>query len=542
MQRYDLLLFRFQIFSKNLKKSFPALWKNVGLHKKQSFSQVGLIQSLNPFKNMSKGFSWFSVLIISLVSSLGALYLDRKVFRDSEQPYQSISERQTDILSKYFSDTLPAFGANVNFVAPAQRVKSSVVHIRSSWDKTPENLRQYHREVPGFDDFFSDPGPKNESSGSGVILTDQGFIVTNHHVIDEASKVEVVLDNKQSYQAEIIGSDPTTDLALLKINANGLPFVKYGNSDALQIGEWVLAIGNPFDLTSTVTAGIISGKGRSINLLREKSSLAIESFIQTDAAVNPGNSGGALVNLRGELVGINTAIASPTGSYSGYSFAVPSNLVKKVVDDLQKYGVVQRGLLGVSIMDIDAGLAKENNLSSNEGVFVREVGEGSAAAEAGILRGDILMALNGKKTGSVPELQELVGRFRPGEKVKITLLRGIEEKTLTVTLKNQNGNTRITRKEKEENLEIEELQAIVAPVSEKKMQELGISYGVEIKNLTGSRLEKLGIPAGFIIQKLDKQAVKSPEQLRQLYRRASEAILLEGLAPDGSKKFFALVK
>ncbi len=491
---------------------------------------------------MSKGFSWFSVLIISLVSSLGALYLDRKVFRDSEQPYQSISERQTDILSKYFSDTLPAFGANVNFVAPAQRVKSSVVHIRSSWDKTPENLRQYHREVPGFDDFFSDPGPKNESSGSGVILTDQGFIVTNHHVIDEASKVEVVLDNKQSYQAEIIGSDPTTDLALLKINANGLPFVKYGNSDALQIGEWVLAIGNPFDLTSTVTAGIISGKGRSINLLREKSSLAIESFIQTDAAVNPGNSGGALVNLRGELVGINTAIASPTGSYSGYSFAVPSNLVKKVVDDLQKYGVVQRGLLGVSIMDIDAGLAKENNLSSNEGVFVREVGEGSAAAEAGILKGDILMALNGKKTGSVPELQELVGRFRPGEKVKITLLRGSEEKTLTVTLKNQNGNTRITRKEKEENLEIKELQAIVAPVSEKKMQELGISYGVEIKNLTGSRLEKLGIPEGFIIQKLDKQAVKSPEQLRQLYRRASEAILLEGLAPDGSKKFFALVK
>lgn len=491
---------------------------------------------------MSKGFSWFSVLIISLVSSLGALYLDRKVFRDSEQPYQSISERQTDILSKYFSDTLPAFGANVNFVAPAQRVKSSVVHIRSSWDKSPENLRQYHREVPGFDDFFSDPGPKNESSGSGVILTDQGFIVTNHHVIDEASKVEVVLDNKQSYQAEIIGSDPTTDLALLKINANGLPFVKYGNSDALQIGEWVLAIGNPFDLTSTVTAGIISGKGRSINLLREKSSLAIESFIQTDAAVNPGNSGGALVNLRGELVGINTAIASPTGSYSGYSFAVPSNLVKKVVDDLQKYGVVQRGLLGVSIMDIDAGLAKENNLSSNEGVFVREVGEGSAAAEAGILKGDILMALNGKKTGSVPELQELVGRFRPGEKVKITLLRGSEEKTVTVTLKNQNGNTRITRKEKEENLEIKELQAIVAPVSEKKMQELGISYGVEIKNLTGSRLEKLGIPAGFIIQKLDKQAVKSPEQLRQLYRRASEAILLEGLAPDGSKKFFALVK
>jgi Do/DeqQ family serine protease len=491
---------------------------------------------------MSKGFSWISVLVISLVSSLGALYPDRKVFRSTDQAYQSISERQTDILGKYFSDTLPAFGANINFVAPAQRVKSSVVHIRSSYDKSPENIRRFHEDVPGFDDFFSLPGPGKESSGSGVILTDQGYIVTNHHVIDQTSKVEVVLDNKQSYKAEIVGSDPTTDLALLKINATGLPFVKYGNSDALEIGEWVLAIGNPFDLTSTVTAGIISGKGRSINLLREKSNLAIESFIQTDAAVNPGNSGGALINLKGELVGINTAIASPTGSYSGYSFAVPANLVKKVVDDLQKFGVVQRGLLGISITDIDARLAEEYSLSSNEGVYVREVGEGSAAGDAGIRKGDIITALNGKKTGSVPELQEMVGRFRPGEKVNITLKRGGEEKTVSVTLKNQNGNTRITRKESGQNLELEELEAIVAPVSEEKKRTLGISYGVEIMELTGSRLEKAGISAGFVIQKLDKQAVKTPEQLRQWYRRGSDAILIEGTDTEGRKRFFALVK
>ncbi len=491
---------------------------------------------------MSKGFSWYSVLVISLVSSLGALYLDRQIFRNPDQPYQSISERQVDVLGKYFSDTLPAFGANVNFVAPAQRVKSSIVYIRSFYDKAPENLKRFHPNMPDFDDFFSIPGPKNESSGSGVILSDQGFIVTNHHVIDQASKVEVVLDNKQSYIAEIMGSDPTTDLALLKINATGLPFVKYGNSDDLQIGEWVLAIGNPFDLTSTVTAGIISGKGRSINLLREKSNLAIESFIQTDAAVNPGNSGGALVNLKGELVGINTAIASPTGSYSGYSFAVPANLVKKVVDDLQKFGVVQRGLLGVSILDVDARLAEEKGLGAIEGVFVREVGEGSAAEEGGIQKGDIIMALNGKKTSSVPELQELVGRYRPGEKLKITLKRGSEEMEVTITLKNQNGNTRITQRENIEKQEFEELEAVLSPVSEKTKGELGISFGLEIIKLTGDRLEKLGVSEGFVFQKLDKQPVKTLDQFKKQFQKASEAILVEGIAPDGSKKFFALVK
>jgi Do/DeqQ family serine protease len=491
---------------------------------------------------MQKGFSWFAVLIISLASSLGALYLDRNIFSRPQTISQSISERQVDVLGKYLKDTLPAFSTSVNFVAASQRVKNCVVYIKTTYNKTPGSLKKFHRNIPDFDDFYGMPGPQRESSGSGVILTDQGYIVTNHHVIDEAGEVEVLLENKQSFKAEVIGSDPTTDLALLKIDASGLPILKYGNSDALEIGEWVLAIGNPFDLTSTVTAGIISGKGRTINLLREKSNLAIESFIQTDAAVNPGNSGGALVNLKGELVGINTAIASPTGSYSGYSFAVPANLVKKVVDDLKKYGMVQRGLLGVSIVDVDAAIAKELFLEKPAGVLVREVGEGSGAEEAGIEKGDVIMGINGKKVESVSELQEMVGRYRPGEKIDLSILRNRVQKNLKVTLKNQSGNTKITRLEKTDKVEVKEFEAILSSVLEKTKENLGITYGIEILGFTGDRLPNLGISEGFVIQKLDKSPVKTLEEVRKKYAQASDAILIEGISPEGRKMFFALVK
>jgi len=491
---------------------------------------------------MNKNFSWIGVLIIALTASLGALYIDRSFFRNNEQAYQSISERQVDVLGKYFSDTIPAFSANVNFVTAAQRVKSSVVYIRTSYSRMPESMKKLHQNVPDMDEFFQQPGPQNESSGSGVILTDDGFIVTNHHVINEAASVEVILENKQSFKAEVVGSDPTTDLALLKINAKGLPFIKYGDSDLLQVGEWVLAIGNPFDLTSTVTAGIISGKGRSINILREKSNLAIESFIQTDAAVNPGNSGGALVNLKGELIGINTAIASPTGSYSGYSFAVPSDLTKKVIDDLLKYGTVQRALLGVSILDIDSKLANELGMSGIEGVYVRDVTKGSSAEAANIQKGDIILGINGKKVNAVPELQEVVGRYRPGEKIKLSIKRSGKDQIIEVLLKNQNGNTKLSRKELSANVISNELEVELSVISDETKKEFGLSSGVEIKKILGNRLSKIGVKEGFIILKMDKKTISSPEQVIDLYKKSNGGILLEGVNSDGERQYFALVK
>lgn len=489
-----------------------------------------------------KNLSWLGVLIIALAASLGALYIDRNFFRDQKVAYQTIGERQAEVLGSFFSDSLPAFGANVNFVAAAQRVRGSVVYIKSTYTRMPEMMKKHHQNVPDMDDFFGERSPMNQSSGSGVILTDDGYIVTNNHVVDDAGKVEVVLENKQSYEAQVIGTDPTTDLALLKINASGLPFMKYGDSDKLQVGEWVLAIGNPFDLTSTVTAGIISGKGRNINILREKSNLAIESFIQTDAAVNPGNSGGALVNLKGELIGINTAIASPTGSYSGYSFAVPSDLAQKVVDDLLKFGTVQRALLGVSIIDIDSKLAKELNLNRVEGVYVREVNDGSAADHARVKSGDIIRTINDKVVGTVPELQEAIGRYRPGDKVKLGILRKGESMEIAVTLKNQSGNTLLAKKESSKSIEIKELGGEFASVSSERRGELGIEYGVEIVRITDRRLEALGLSEGFVIQKMDKQPVRKPQDVEHIYNKAKGGILVEGFNPAGEREFFALVK
>ena len=489
-----------------------------------------------------KNLSWFGVLIIALAASLGALYIDRNFFRNHALPYHSVAERQSEVLGKYAGDSIPAFGANVNFVAASQRVRNSVVYIRSSYNRSPDGLRRYHQNVPDFDDFFNQPAPQNQSSGSGVILTDDGYIVTNNHVVEEASSVEVILNSRQTFEARVVGTDPTTDLALLKINTQSLPFIRYGDSDKAQVGEWVLAIGNPFDLTSTVTAGIISGKGRSINILREKSNLAIEAFIQTDAAVNPGNSGGALVNLRGELIGINTAIASPTGSYSGYSFAVPSDLVKKVVDDLLRYGTVQRALLGVSITDVSPQLAKMLNLNSLDGVYVQSVGKGSAAAMANIEKGDVILSINGKRVATVPELQEMVGRYRPGDKVSLVIMRSGEEKKIIVELRNETGNTKIAKSETRELYEIQSLGVALLPISSQQKSELGIEYGVEISRIRNGKLFKAGLTEGFVIYKMDKQPVKTPQDVEKRYAEARGGLLVEGFNLAGERQYYALVK
>ena len=359
-------------------------------------------------------------------------------------------------------------------------------------------------------------------------------------MIEGASKLEVVLHNKQSYQARVVGKDPSTDLALLKIEASGLPVIRYGNSDQLEAGEWVLAIGNPFDLTSTVTAGIISGKGRSINIIRERSNLAIESFIQTDAAVNPGNSGGALVNLRGELVGINTAIASPTGSYSGYSFAVPVNLVQKVVQDLREFGKVQRGLLGVSVADVDAAMAKELGLDHIEGVYVREVSEGSAAEGSGIKKGDIILSINGREVNSVPELQESVGRFRPGEKIKTSVLRGKNKMEISLMLKSVNGSTKLASAIPE--VRIPELGVSLSMADPEMLKKSGILNGLKIESIESGPLEDAGLEEGFTLFKLDKQTFSTVVEFERIYKRGKGGMLLEALNPEGSREYFVLLK
>jgi len=335
---------------------------------------------------------------------------------------------------------------SLDFTYAAEKSVNSVVHVTTMHKVAPSQARGGFSD-PLFEFFFGRPQQPREQeepkerpggAGSGVILSEDGYIVTNNHVVENASSIEITLNDKRAFKAEIVGVDPTTDIALLKIDANGLTPMLFGNSDELRIGEWVLAVGNPFNLTSTVTAGIVSAKARNINILT--ADLKIESFIQTDAAVNPGNSGGALVNTRGELVGINTAIASRTGSFAGYSFAIPASIVSKVVADLKEFGVVQRAILGVQLRDINSEFAKENKLPTLDGVYIVNVLEKGAAQLAGIKEGDIITAIGSVRIKSTAELQEQVGRYRPGNIVQVTVLRKDKEHKFDVELRNLSGD------------------------------------------------------------------------------------------------------
>lgn len=387
----------------------------------------------------------------------------------------------------------------LDFTKTAEKVMDAVVHIKSTQTFTSQNSGYQDMQNP-FEDFFkSDPfkdffGPRfhfrqespNQRSkpqmrvgqGSGVIISQDGYIVTNNHVIADADDLEVTLHDNRTYKATIIGTDPSTDLALIQIKEDNLPITPFVNSDDVKVGEWVMAIGNPFNLTSTVTAGIVSAKARNINILREQ--FAVESFIQTDAAINPGNSGGALVNLQGGLIGINTAIASPTGSYSGYGFAIPSNIVSKVVEDLMKYGVVQRGVLGVMIRTVDGNLKRDKNLKVTTGVYVDSLFENSAAAAAGIEVGDVIFEVDGMEMGSSAELQEVVARHRPGDKITIKANRKGDEKEFKVTLNNRKGDTGLVKKEHKEILAI--LGADFEDLDDKTAKKLNISGGVKVKD------------------------------------------------------------
>lgn len=386
---------------------------------------------------------------------------------------------------------------------------------------------------PFFDEFFGlrQQQPKIATGfGSGVILSEDGYIVTNNHVIERAQEIKVILNNRQEFDARLVGTDPSTDLALLKIDADKLPFLTYGNSDALKLGEWVLAVGNPFNLTSTVTAGIVSARARNLGINSDQYS--IESFIQTDAAVNPGNSGGALVNQQGNLVGINTAIASRTGSYAGYSFAIPVSIVQKVVADLKEFGEVQRALLGVNIMDVTGALAQEKGLDKVEGVFVAGVAENGAARDAGIREGDVIMGVAGDAVNSSAELQEKVSRFRPGDDVRIDVKRNGDRKQFTVTLRNKHGDTQIVR----DNIKV--LGATFETVGNNDKQKLDIEYGIKITDLEKGKLKDAGLSKGFVITHVNKKPIYEVNDFKREIGNARGGILVEGVYPNGELAYF----
>lgn len=432
----------------------------------------------------------------------------------------------------------------LDFTATADQVMDAVVHIKSTYRVEPS--RGSRKLGNPFEDFFRDdpfrnfffreetPGRQQEpqvqvGQGSGVIISTDGYIVTNNHVIENADDIEVNLHDNRIYKASVVGTDPSTDLALLRIDEVELPALAFVNSDEVKVGEWVLAVGNPFNLNSTVTAGIVSAKGRSINILKEK--FAVESFIQTDAAINPGNSGGALVNLQGGLIGINTAIASPTGSYSGYGFAVPANIVRKVVEDLMTFGIVQKGVLGVMIRSVDGNFQKEKGLAINQGAYVDSLLEGSAAGVAGILPGDIIIEVDGLNTSSSAGLQELIARHRPGDEVPVKVNRDGKEIDFKVILHNQSGKKQLIEKKQPDiiaSLGVE-LEAIDSRLAEK----LDIAGGVKVKQLLSGKLRRqTQIREGFIITKVDGKPVNSPEDIRKALESKVGGVLLEGVYED----------
>ena len=439
----------------------------------------------------------------------------------------------------------------LDFTETTDKVLDAVVHIKSTHTPVNSDRQRFeYRQLPDpFKDFFGDmfknspqqipegglrPQPMF-GSGSGVIINEKGYIITNNHVIDNADEVEVTLYNNETYKATVIGTDPTTDLALLQIKADNLKSMALVNSDDVEVGEWVLAVGNPMGLNSTVTAGIVSAKARNININKEK--FAVESFIQTDAAINPGNSGGALVNLDGNLIGINTAIASRTGTYNGYGFAVPSNIVTKVVEDLLKYGSVQRGMLGVTIRTMDGSLAKEKDVDFYKGVWIENVGEDSAADKAGIEAGDIITKVDDVLVGTSPRLQEIIARHRPGDKVVVTVRRDGKEKDFKVTLENAKGTTKIVKREKKEVLNL--LGADFETLDSDTAEELDIDSGVRVLRLYPGKIRKeTQMREGFIITHIDGKKIKDVEDLAKALEDKDGGVMLEGVYEGSPDKYY----
>ena len=444
----------------------------------------------------------------------------------------------------------------VDLTYAAEKALPSVVHI-----KYVQNSKLQTIEVQSdpFEDFFNDPfggffgrgqgqggtrkrqvqTPKREATGSGVIISTDGYIVTNNHVVDGADELTVTLDNNQEYSARIIGADKTTDLALIKIDGKNLPAITIANSDNVKVGEWVLAIGNPLGLNNTVTAGIISAKARTLG------ANGVESFIQTDAAINAGNSGGALVNTNGELVGINAMLYSQTGSYSGYGFAIPTTMMNKVVDDIKKYGTVQRAMIGIQggnvkdYVDAQKEQGKEVDLGTMEGVYVDKVVEESAAEEAGIEKGDVIIEVDGQKVTKFGDLSGIIAQKRPGDKVTLTFLHNKKKVTKTVVLRNEQGNTKVVK-----NADLDVLGADFREVTKQQKEQLEISYGLEVIKVNAGRMKDAGVPKGFIIQRVNDEPMKTIEDLQEAVKNASTSadpvLIIRGIYPTGKRGYFAV--
>jgi Do/DeqQ family serine protease len=472
------------------------------------------------------------------VLAVGGGLLGSYLFQ-SQQNSNVVQDAPTPVKYVSIPSTTPS---NVpDFVAAAENSTPAVVHVKSAI----ETQTNYAFD-PFYYFFYGQPGPKPKtqvqtSSGSGVIVSGDGYIVTNNHVVKQAQKIEVVLNDKTSYEAEVVGSDPSTDLALLKVKAKNLPHIEFGNSDEVKIGEWVLAVGNPFNLTSTVTAGIISAKARNINILEYDPNSGIypvESFIQTDAAVNPGNSGGALVNTKGELIGINTAIASNTGSFAGYAFAVPVNMVKKVIKDLAEFGVVQRAFLGISIREMDSKVAEELKIPFIKGIYVSGLTENGSAEKGGLRLGDIITQIDEHIVTSVPELQEKVSLHRPGDEVAVVVMRDGERKNFKVKLQNKDGKLNLAKADIIENRMLNLLGADISEPSKDELSALKLSGGAKISNVGKGKFASAGIKNGFIVTKADNKEIKNTDELVAYLKNKKGGVLIEGYYPNGSKAFY----
>lgn len=473
-----------------------------------------------------------STIIVAGIGGFTALGLSH--FIKSEEPLSQVNHPDMNYhLTNYVGGGSAGFA---DFTMAAEKSVNAVVHINTVSQQV-NNLA-----YDPFAELFFGPQKRQQifeqrGSGSGVVISEDGYIVTNNHVVNGAEKIEVILNDKRTYVAELIGSDASTDVALLKIKEKNLSFLTYGNSDAVRVGEWVLAIGNPFNLNSTVTAGIISAKGR--NNILNGNQRPIESFIQTDAAVNPGNSGGALVNTNGELIGINTAIASNNGAFQGYSFAVPVNIVKKIVSDLVEFGTVQRAYIGVSIQDIDSKLADTKGLKQLKGIYVNGISAGGSAQDAGIEEGDVITGVHDVPITSVSELQEQVSRYRPGDKINVTILRNNKEMNLPVVLKTFDNTTKLVKKNDLVKKSIQVLGADFVNLDFNELSALHSENGVKIEKIGSGKLAQVGVQQGFVITSIDRKKVSTVDDVQKLLGDKNGTVVLEGFYPNGMRASYS---
>lgn len=477
-----------------------------------------------------------SSVFVACLGGIIALGASHFMYENKGTSHQIVAPAEPSSLYRFANYTGASSPESTNnFVMAAERSVNSVVHIKT----ISEHVNNLSYD-PFAELFFGQPKRQQsyiqQGSGSGVIISQDGYIVTNNHVIAGSDKIEVTLNDRRTYEATVIGADASTDIALIKIKETNLPFLPYGNSDQVRVGEWALAVGNPFNLNSTVTAGIISAKGRNNILSGNKR--PIESFIQTDAAVNPGNSGGALVNTNGELIGINTAIASNNGAYQGYSFAVPVNIVKKVVSDMAEFGTVQRAYIGVSIQDINAKFAEEKKLKQLTGIYVNGLTTGGSAEEAGVKKGDVITAIQDVPVNSMSELQEQISRYRPGDKVNVDIQRKDKKIVIPVVLKSLDNTTRLVKKSEIVKMTTTALGADLQDIDTEELDDMRIENGVRVQKLNPGRLAQTGMQPGFIITHIDKKKMNSAEETKKRLEK-SGPILIEGFYLNGMRASYS---